>query len=364
MKLHPSSSSDDDTDDNGADDDHPTAAAIGGADDAGGGGGEVPLFNGEESAETHEEEAPPLVKRSTLQNNDDEEMEEEEVDDDKMEEEVDDGSEDENESEDDAIESEKEDKDASSSNSSFISHDESLSTGEDASYAPTYPSSNGTDLDSTYTDVAATVDELLEDQKEDERVTRKTPRCQSTGFARYAPSDEEKLLDDDYTEDQHDQVGRDGTRQTTIPELIPRYLVRQSHAHPAPPAAARTQWNAHASDVSQKEDRESRDIVAKNVIRRLIRAQEEREKHKREDEEVDDEVNSWVEGLSRAAVHGRNPDSPLTSNGKAAAVHLTLDDSSDEEESDPGDSSTADSESSGSSGRDSSSTSQDQEDEH
>lgn len=50
---------------------------------------------------------------------------------------------------------------------------------------------------------------------------------------------------------------------------------------------------------TQKEDRESRDIVAKNVIRRLIRAQEEREQHKREYEEVDDEVNSWVEGLSR-----------------------------------------------------------------
>ena len=280
VKLHPSSSSDDDTDDDGADDDHPTAAAIGGAD--AGGGGEVSLFNGEESAEAHEEEPPPLVKRSSLHREDDEDDSmEEEVEDDEMEEEVDDGSEDEDGTEDDEMKEEKEAEDASSSNSSFISHDESFATSEDASYAPPSPSSSGTDLDSTYSDVAESVDELLEDQKENERVHRDTPRCKSeNGVARYSPSDEEALLSDDYPEEQHDQVGGDGMRQLTIPELYPRYEVRQSHSHPAPPAAARTQRNAHASDASPPS------------------------------------------AATAVAARGRKPDSPPTSNGKAAAVRM------------------------------------------
>ena len=50
---------------------------------------------------------------------------------------------------------------------------------------------------------------------------------------------------------------------------------------------------------TQKEDRESRDIVAKGVMRRLLRSQEEREQRLASGAEIDDEVNSWVEGLSR-----------------------------------------------------------------
>lgn len=50
---------------------------------------------------------------------------------------------------------------------------------------------------------------------------------------------------------------------------------------------------------TQNDDRESRDIVAKNVIRRLIRAQEISAERQRAGEEIEEEVNTWVEGLSR-----------------------------------------------------------------
>ena len=53
---------------------------------------------------------------------------------------------------------------------------------------------------------------------------------------------------------------------------------------------------------TQSDDREPRDVVAKSVIRRLIRAQcekEEREQAGIVEEEEEEEVNTWVEGLSR-----------------------------------------------------------------
>eukprot|EP00986_Skeletonema_menzelii_P016993 scaffold16882_cov138-Skeletonema_menzelii.AAC.1 len=56
----------------------------------------------------------------------------------------------------------------------------------------------------------------------------------------------------------------------------------------------------YSSKNTQTDDREPRDVVAKSVIRRLIRAQREKEEREQagivEDEE---EVNTWVEGLSR-----------------------------------------------------------------
>ena len=50
---------------------------------------------------------------------------------------------------------------------------------------------------------------------------------------------------------------------------------------------------------TQSDDREPRDIIAKSVIRRLIRAQRESEDRQSRGEEVEEEVDTWVEGLSR-----------------------------------------------------------------
>jgi hypothetical protein len=50
---------------------------------------------------------------------------------------------------------------------------------------------------------------------------------------------------------------------------------------------------------TQNDDRESRDIVAKNVVRRLLRAQEVSEERQRAGGVIEEEVNTWVEGLSR-----------------------------------------------------------------
>ena len=50
---------------------------------------------------------------------------------------------------------------------------------------------------------------------------------------------------------------------------------------------------------TQSDDREPRDIIAKSVIRRLIRAQRESEDRQSRGEEVEEEVDTWVEGLAR-----------------------------------------------------------------
>lgn len=53
---------------------------------------------------------------------------------------------------------------------------------------------------------------------------------------------------------------------------------------------------------TQSDDREPRDVVAKSVIRRLVRAQREREEREQSGEgtkEEEKETNTWVEGLSR-----------------------------------------------------------------
>ena len=50
---------------------------------------------------------------------------------------------------------------------------------------------------------------------------------------------------------------------------------------------------------TQKEDSEPRELVAKQVIRRLIRAQDAEKEHEASGEDIEEGVNDWVEGLSR-----------------------------------------------------------------
>ena len=80
---------------------------------------------------------------------------------------------------------------------------------------------------------------------------------------------------------------------------------------------------------TQKDDCEPRDLVAKALIRRLLRAQELAREQSRasDDQEMDEEVNDWVEGLSRV-LSGINAATSRSAVSAPMAHNLTLNDGS------------------------------------